>query len=78
MLDTLTEKLSGVFRGLSGRGRISEENIREAMKDGSMGELIPSSLPKGARITVFYQVKTRKVDSKKIKYCEIFQLNAVK
>jgi signal recognition particle subunit SRP54 len=33
MLDTLTEKLSGVFRGLSGRGRISEENIREAMKE---------------------------------------------
>ena len=33
MLDTLTEKLSGVFRGLSGRGRISEENIREAMRD---------------------------------------------
>ncbi len=33
MLDTLTEKLSGVFRGLSGRGRISEENIRQAMKE---------------------------------------------
>jgi signal recognition particle subunit SRP54 len=33
MLDTLTGKLSDVFRGLSGRGRISEENIREAMRD---------------------------------------------
>jgi signal recognition particle subunit SRP54 len=33
MLDNLTEKLSGVFRNLSGRGRISEENIREAMRD---------------------------------------------
>jgi signal recognition particle subunit SRP54 len=33
MLDTLTEKLSGVFRNLSGRGRLSEENIREAMRD---------------------------------------------
>jgi signal recognition particle subunit SRP54 len=33
MLDTLTEKLSGVFRNLSGRGRISEENVREAMRD---------------------------------------------
>ena len=33
MLDTLTEKLSGVFRNLSGKGRISEENIREAMRD---------------------------------------------
>src|SRR5687767_5759318 len=33
MLDTLTDKLSGVFRNLSGRGRISEENIREAMRE---------------------------------------------
>src|SRR5687767_12446721 len=33
MLDTLTDKLSGVLRGLSGRGRISEENVREAMRE---------------------------------------------
>jgi len=33
MFDTLTEKFSNVFRGLSGRGRISEENIREAMRE---------------------------------------------
>src|SRR3954470_18188996 len=33
MLDTLTDKLGGVFRGLSGRGRISEENVRDAMRD---------------------------------------------
>jgi signal recognition particle subunit SRP54 len=33
MLDTLTEKLNGVFRNLAGRGRISEENIREAIRD---------------------------------------------
>jgi signal recognition particle subunit SRP54 len=33
MLDTLTEKLGGVFRNLSGRGHISEENVREAMRD---------------------------------------------
>jgi signal recognition particle subunit SRP54 len=33
MLDTLTEKLSGVFRNLAGRGKLSEENIREAMRD---------------------------------------------
>src|ERR1041385_7449322 len=33
MFTALTDKLSGVFRGLSGRGRISEENIREAMRD---------------------------------------------
>jgi len=33
MFDTLTDKFSSVFRGLSGRGRISEENIREAMRE---------------------------------------------
>lgn len=33
MFDALTEKFSNVFRGLSGRGRISEENIRQAMRD---------------------------------------------
>ncbi|MGH7180247.1 MAG: signal recognition particle receptor subunit alpha, partial [Tepidisphaeraceae bacterium] len=33
MFDSLTEKFSGVFRNLSGRGRISEENIREAMRE---------------------------------------------
>jgi signal recognition particle subunit SRP54 len=33
MFDTLTEKFSDVFRGLTGRGKISEENIREAMRD---------------------------------------------
>ena len=33
MLDTLTDKFSGVFRSLSGRGKISDENVREAMKE---------------------------------------------
>jgi signal recognition particle subunit SRP54 len=33
MFDTLTDKFSGVFRSLSGRGRISEENIRESMRE---------------------------------------------
>jgi len=33
MLEALTDKLGGVFRGLSGRGRISEENVREAMRE---------------------------------------------
>jgi signal recognition particle subunit SRP54 len=33
MLETLTDKLGGVFRGLAGRGRISEENVREAMRE---------------------------------------------
>jgi signal recognition particle subunit SRP54 len=33
MLDLLTENMSGVFRGLAGRGRISEENVREALRE---------------------------------------------
>ena len=33
MFDALTDKFSNVFRSLAGRGRISEENVREAMRD---------------------------------------------
>jgi signal recognition particle subunit SRP54 len=33
MFEALSEKLTGVFRGLSGRGRITEQNVREAMRD---------------------------------------------
>src|SRR5207253_834955 len=33
MFDALTDKFNGIFRSLSGRGKISEENIREAMRE---------------------------------------------
>jgi len=33
MFDTLTRKFGDVFRNLAGRGRISEENVREAMRE---------------------------------------------
>ena len=33
MLDTLTDKFTGIFRSLSGKGQISEVNIRESMRD---------------------------------------------
>jgi len=33
MFDALTDKLGKVFRNLTGRGRISEENVREAMRE---------------------------------------------
>lgn len=33
MFDALTDKFSDVFRNLSGRGKISEENIRESMRE---------------------------------------------
>ncbi len=32
MFDALTEKFNNMFRGLSGRGRISEANVRDAMR----------------------------------------------
>lgn len=32
MFDALTEKFNTVFRGLSGRGRISESNVRDSMR----------------------------------------------
>ncbi|HUU96286.1 MAG TPA: signal recognition particle protein [Phycisphaerae bacterium] len=32
MFDVLSEKLGAVFQGLRGRGRISEDNVREAMR----------------------------------------------
>ena len=33
MFETLTDRLNDTFRKLSGRGRISEENVREAMRE---------------------------------------------
>src|SRR6266550_3368564 len=33
MFDALTDKFSTVFRSLSGRGKLSEENIRESMRE---------------------------------------------
>jgi len=33
MFEALTDKLSDTFRKLSGRGRISEDNVRQAMRD---------------------------------------------
>jgi len=33
MFESLTEKLSGVFRGMSGRGRITEKNVHDSMRE---------------------------------------------
>jgi signal recognition particle subunit SRP54 len=33
MFETLTDRFQSVFRSLSGRGKISEENVREAMRE---------------------------------------------
>jgi len=33
MFEALTSRLNGVFRSLSGRGRITEDNVKEAMRD---------------------------------------------
>ena len=33
MFEALTEKFSDVFRKMSGRGRITEQNVKDAMRD---------------------------------------------
>ena len=33
MFDNLTDKFTGIFRSLSGKGRISDENVRESMRE---------------------------------------------
>jgi len=57
---------------------VLKDNFQVKMKDGSMKELKPSGIPKSARVTVFYQARTKKVDGNKVKYYEIFQINSVK
>jgi hypothetical protein len=53
---------------------VLKDNYQVKMKDGSMKELKPSGIPKGARITIFYQAKTKKVNGNKLKYYEIFEI----
>jgi hypothetical protein len=57
---------------------VLKDKFQVKMKDGSMKELNPSGIPMGARITVFYQAKTRKVGGNKVKCYEIFKINTVK
>ena len=57
---------------------VLKDNFQMKMKDGSMKELKPSGIPKGTRITVFYQSITKKVDGNKVKYSEIFQIAVAK
>ncbi|HRX86705.1 MAG TPA: signal recognition particle receptor subunit alpha [Phycisphaerae bacterium] len=33
MFDSLTQRFNNVFRGLRGRGKITEDNVREAMRE---------------------------------------------
>ena len=67
-----TEKKSETFTG------VLIDNFHVKMKDGSTKELKPSEIPKAARIIVYYQPKTKKIDGKKVTYNEIFQLNPVR
>jgi hypothetical protein len=59
-----TETFAGVLK----------DGYKIKMKDGSMRELKPSSIPVGDRVKVFYMADTRKVDGKKVKVYEIFKL----
>lgn len=63
------EKKSETFTG------VLKDNFQVKMKDGSMKELKPSGIRRGARITVFYEARTKKVNGNKVKYYEIFEIN---
>ena len=65
------EKKSETFTG------VLKDNFQVKMKDGSLKELKPSGIPKGTRITVLYQAKTRKFNGNKGKYSEIFEIHPV-
>ena len=39
MFENLTDRLSQTFRNISGRGRLSEDNIKEALRDVRMALL---------------------------------------
>jgi len=60
-----SETFTGVLKG----------NYQIKMKDGSLKELKPSEIPKGARITVHYQAKTKRENGNKEKYYEIFEIS---
>ena len=46
----------------------------QGQKDGSDHELKVSEIPIGARVTVYYLAKSRKVEGKKTNFYEIFRL----
>ena len=50
------------------------EGYKVKLKDGSDHELKVSEIPIGARVTVYYLAKSRKVEGKKTNFYEIFRL----
>lgn len=57
---------------------VLKDGYKVKMRDGSMRELKPSSIPVGDKIIVFYMPDTRKIDGKKIKVYEIFKFLEVR
>ena len=53
------------------------DNYQFKAKDGSLKELKPSDIPKGARVTLFCRARTKRVGGQKVKYFEIFKLEPV-
>lgn len=46
---------------------VLKDNCQVKMKDGSMKKLKPSGIPKGARISIVFQAKTKKVNRQQSK-----------
>ena len=54
---------------------VLKDGYKVKRKDGSEHELKVSEIPLGSRLTVYYNIRTRKVGGKKEKYNEIISLS---
>ena len=54
---------------------VLQEGYKAKLKDGSLAELKVSMLPIGTRLRVYYMAKDRKVNGRKEKFYEIFQID---
>jgi hypothetical protein len=54
---------------------VVQEGYKSKLKDGSLAELKVSMIPIGRRLRVYYVAKDRKVNGRKEKFYEIFQID---
>jgi hypothetical protein len=54
---------------------VLQEGYKAKLKDGSLAELKVSMIPIGRRLRVYYMAKDRKVNGRKEKFYEIFQID---
>ncbi len=54
---------------------VLQEGYKAKLKDGTLAELKVSMIHAGTRLRVYYMAKDRKVDGRKEKFYEIFQID---